>query len=369
MGGRHLALGDVALGPLGAVRLGWRRRRPYTASMDPSLSALRFASLVADLEVDDQRRAERMARTRPSARCYIVMFSARSGSTWLTSILAATQRLGFPHEYINPSLVRQTAEELDAKTPHDVIAMLRRAKQSRNGVFGLKARAVDIDLFGADIFADAFAPTAIFFHLWRQNLVAQGASLYRAVATRRYHAHSVSTVTEPPSYDADQLINWTRHVAATENANARLLHQRGIPARHLTYEGMIADRAVTVGRFAHALGVPLTTEEVAASGKDVSKIGDSWNIEVEQRVRRDRAAQILEIETGRLVKHGVHGARPYPMPAEPRLQQSWHDGRERGRLGRSPLMNPFEPAQPEYGAWASGWRDGWDDQRYLQPSG
>jgi LPS sulfotransferase NodH/ribosome modulation factor len=336
--------------------------------MTPELEAMRFEVLVRDLVVDDARRALRMARTKPSERVYVILFSARSGSTWLDSVLSATQRLGFPREYLNPALVRQTAAELDARTPEDLIAMLRRAKQSPNGVFGLKARAIDITLFGANLFAAAFAEPGIFFHLWRDNLVAQAVSLYRAVSSRRYHSNSPSTVTEPPPFDAAALLNWLRHVAATENDNVMLLQQHGIAARHLVYERITADRLGTVRQFAHALAVPFTQDDFREVGaKELTPVSDAWNQHAEARLRAQHATEITAIEAARLVKHGVPAPRPWRMPADTALQTSWQEGQARGRLGRTPRANPHPAADPRHAAWLTGWRNGWDDQSYLQP--
>jgi LPS sulfotransferase NodH/ribosome modulation factor len=335
--------------------------------MTPELEAMRFEVLVRDLVVDDARRALRMARTKPSERVYVILFSARSGSTWLDSVLSTTQRLGFPREYLNPALVRQTAAELDARDPADVIAMLRRAKQSANGVFGLKARAIDIALFDAELFAGEFA-TGIFFHLWRDNLVAQAASLYRAVSSRRYHSNSLSTVMEPPPYEADALLNWLRHVAATENDNVMLLQQYGIAARHLVYERITADRLGTVRQFAHALAVPFTQDDFREVGaKELTPVSDAWNQQAEARLRAERAAEIAAIEAARLVKHGVTAARPWRMPRDAALQACWLEGQARGGLGRTPRSNPHQAGDPRHAAWLNGWRDGWDDQIYLEP--
>jgi hypothetical protein len=69
----------------------------------------RFDNIVRDLTVDDARRAAEMQRLSPADKCYRIFFTARSGSSWLTSVLSATNRLGFPEEFLNPNFVRSVA--------------------------------------------------------------------------------------------------------------------------------------------------------------------------------------------------------------------------------------------------------------------
>ena len=271
------------------------------ATLSPELEALRFERLVADLEVDDARRVRRMAKTYAARRCYIILFSARSGSSWLGSLLTATELLGKPREYLNPEMVVKTAKQLDARTAEDALQMLLRIKQSPNGVFGMKVRAIDIELFGESLFIDTLGARAVFFHLWRENLVAQGISLYRAVASRRFHSNSVSQVREPPAYDGAEILHWIRHVAASENDNVRLLRRHDIAARPLIYEQITHDRVGVIRLFAQAMAVPYAPGDFMEAGSDeLAKVGDDWNDEVEARFRGDYADALTVIEADRL---------------------------------------------------------------------
>jgi LPS sulfotransferase NodH/acetyltransferase-like isoleucine patch superfamily enzyme/ribosome modulation factor len=317
--------------------------------------------------VDDEKRVTMLNTVTPADRTYVVLFSARSGSTWLTAALTETKRLGHPEEYLNPDFVQEVAKSMYSKTPEEFFEVLLRKKKTPNGVCGMEARHVDIELIGKEVFSKFFSQ-GVFFHLWRENIIAQAISLYKAVASNRYHSIS-GPATEAPEYDADKILSWLRHIANTENNNVKLLRELNLPARHLRYEDIVRDRVQTVRQFAHALGVPFTPGDFQQGiAQDLKKIGDAWNVEIEQRIRLDRPSEIAAFENARLVKNGFDGDKPFSIPPEPELHGPWRLGWDRGKLGRSPRLNPYEAAGPERDAWLDGWRYGWDDQPYTNPN-
>jgi LPS sulfotransferase NodH len=321
---------------------------------------LRYENIVRGLELNESARLRDLEKMQPANRCYIILFTARSGSTWLSSVLAATKRLGAPDEFINPDFLPAVARATNARTADELFASLIRRRKSANLVFGMEARHIDIELIGIDAFGRAFGGRTVFFHLWRDNLVAQGVSLYRAIETGRYHAGDGAAAWVPP-YDADRLLDWIAHVADTENRNVRLLQILQAPARHLVYETMVQQRRQTVELFAHALAVPFEPGEFAAPlDGELVKLGDDWNLQAEARLRAERPAEIARFEQARLVKQGVPYLRHPPPPVDPQLAECWQRGHRAGAAGRSPRNNPFPPGSPEACNWWLGWRRGWD---------
>ncbi len=330
-----------------------------------SMEHLRFENRVADLAVDHEARAARLAKASRADRCYVVLFSARSGSSWLTKVLSATKRLGRPEEFLNPNFVRGVAQNMQANRAEDLLLALKHFAKTPNGVFGLEARAVDVELLGYDAFAEAFAGEAIFFHLWRRNVVAQGLSLFKAVETQRFHSTD-SAKAPPPDYNPEAIFQWIRHIIGTENGNVRLLSRLGVPARLLHYEAITADRQRTVEAFAHALAVPFKPDEFADEPETaLSKIGDSWNTETEARLREEFTTQIAEMEATRMVLRGIAASPHQKAPEEPSLHEAWQRGHACGNAGRSPLNNPHKEEGPTRDAWRAGWAAGWDTQVYL----
>ncbi|HTC09285.1 MAG TPA: hypothetical protein VK726_10960 [Acetobacteraceae bacterium] len=78
----------------------------------------------------------------------------------------------------------------------------------------MELRAIDVAPFGDGEFFAAFDADPVAFTLWRDNIVAQRISLYRAVATQRHH--STDALRPPPAYDAAQITEWMRHIVESE---------------------------------------------------------------------------------------------------------------------------------------------------------
>jgi LPS sulfotransferase NodH len=262
-----------------------------------------FSHIVRDLDVDPEAFKLNMAATSPPRCRYVIMFTARSGSTWLTSLLSATGKLGYPEEYINPEFIRDVAQFLNTRDPAAFLTALARRRQTPNGIFGMEVRAPDIEMFQPDVFFQFFDQSTHFFNLWRKNLVAQAISLYRAVATKRYHSNDGKPDTGPPDYDVKAITDWLQHMANEENANFRMLTQRKLPFTNLCYEDMVANRLNTLHLFARVLEVdPKDLTLLPAARDEVKKIGDNWNLEAEKLFRADQQRFIADIERNRIVK-------------------------------------------------------------------
>jgi LPS sulfotransferase NodH len=260
-----------------------------------------FANRVKDLVIDPTVSAQAIANHAAADRCFLVFFTPRSGSSWLTKIVSATKRLGNLEEYINPDFIPDVARQMHATDQTTLLAMLKRWAKTKNGVFSMEVRAVDVQLFGETEFFDSFSPDTVIFYLWRDNIVAQGISLYRAVTTKRYH--STDTPTAPPDYDAEGIAEWIRHIVKIENANLMLLRRRGLHSRFLRYEDIVIDSAATLGILADAVGVELEAEQFAAGREqELHKIADEWNDSAEQRFREERRDFLGDLDGQRLIR-------------------------------------------------------------------
>jgi LPS sulfotransferase NodH len=285
-----------------------------------AVADLAFSNVVKGLEINEAAWMwDEMKLTMPE-KLYVVIFTARSGSSWLTNILSETRQLGFPEEYINPNFVRNVATAVNATVPEKFLAGLRRRRKTPNGVFGIEAREVDVKLFGADCFFKTFGNGTVFFNLWRENMVAQAVSLFRAVETQHFHAKEGEETAAPPGYNSEAVGKWLIHLAVQENANIDMLAQRRRPFVNLCYEQMVSNREQTLRLFAGVLGIELTPETLAGkSAQPLKKIGDEWNNEVEKRFRAEAEPLVSRIEADRKIKPyllaRINGAMIHPGPA------------------------------------------------------
>jgi LPS sulfotransferase NodH len=268
---------------------------------DIAMNGTSFADLVKDIQVDRTALKRDLATIVPSDREYVIFFTPRSGSSWLTSILSMTNKLGYPEEYINPDFVRDVVKATNAWTPGLLLQMLKRKRKTPNGVFGMEVRANDVLFFGEREFFDEVDPGAVIYFLWRSNIVAQGISLYRAVLTGRFHS-SDKEVPAAPAYSADSIRHWIQHIANIENANLEMLERHDLAARLLCYEDIVGDRAGALALFAETLGIGLeVTEHSQRSPDELSKISDAWNLAAEERFRREEQRYVYSVEEQRRI--------------------------------------------------------------------
>ena len=71
-------------------------------------------------------------------RSYVIHFTPRSGSSWLTDVLGQTNVFGLPDEYFNPSFIPRNATAFGATNLDEYIEVLhrRRGAKAKGGIFG-----------------------------------------------------------------------------------------------------------------------------------------------------------------------------------------------------------------------------------------
>lgn len=262
-----------------------------------------FAEAVADLEVDDTKFHRQMARLTPADRSCLVVFTPRSGSSWLAGTLGGTKVLGDPREYFNDHFLRQWAKAMNTRDRKGLLQMLKRRQKTENGVFCAKVTSTHVTMFGEELFFEVFGKDTVMFNLYRSNIVSQGISLYRAVKTNRFHSDDKKqTEAVEPEYDGEQIRDWIRHTMLIENENCAMLERRGFTAQPLCYEGMVQNEEQTLLLFCDALKVDKATlPEKLEKKRDLIKIGDTWNEDTEARFRREENEFIAQIESQRMI--------------------------------------------------------------------
>lgn len=252
----------------------------------------KFEFIADRITIDRRQFFTRQADYISPRKKFIVLFTGRTGSSWLSQLLGGY--LGYPEEYLNPDLIALTCESLNAVTVPSFFNALFGLRSTPNGVFGIEVTAEHIAVVGEDrFFAFIKNPTVLF--LWRRNLIAQGISLYRAVKTRRFHSNELLRVSTP-DYEPKEIESWIRYLLYVENLNADIIVSRKLDFNSLVYEEMVIDPEATFRKVCTAIGQDMTRvdfEEVS-----LRVISDDWNKEAELRFRSDNPelAQMLEAE-------------------------------------------------------------------------
>jgi LPS sulfotransferase NodH len=256
----------------------------------------RFEQLLADVAEDPVVSAAYAVAARAVERDYLILFNGRSGSTWLTALL--TGRLGVPEEYLNPEFLTHVARAVGSTSREGLLTGLR-GRTNAGGAFGVEATSEHLAIFGEDTFFAHF-PRLVVFNLWRDNLVAQAVSLFRAVETGRYHSGDEARLADP-RYDGYKLGQWFLYLAHIENENFALLARFGLTATPLVYETMVVDPEGTLDTFYRALALdrPADVDSAARALPDRLAVGD-WAAEVERRFRADHPDTVAEAYARRL---------------------------------------------------------------------
>jgi LPS sulfotransferase NodH len=254
-----------------------------------------FQALMTGVEPNAQRHAWRREAAGRVTHNYLILFNGRAGSSWLTALLA--EKLGRPGEYLNPDFLPDVARNVGAVDREGLLTGLQ-GDTATNGVFGVEATSEHLRDFGIGAFFAHFRDLAV-FHLWRDNLVAQAISVFRAVQTRYFHSTDGGAAPPLPAYDGAEIAHWFRHMGAVETLNFRLLDRLGLHAEPLVYETMVVDPAGTLASFYRVLGLPMPPDTAPAVLPSKVTPG-AWATEMEERFRAEHAQLVRKVQANRL---------------------------------------------------------------------
>lgn len=256
--------------------------------------------LFAEVLVDPVKQARQRLKP-PATRDYIIHFTARSGSTWLKDILAATGQLSAANEAFNPAFVPRIAQALNATGLDDYIDALRR-RFNTGGIYGAEVTAPQIKAtFGSyDAFHARFAGAQTFW-LIRQDIVAQAVSLAKMVTTNVAHNTGDADAAQAEAafaYDARVIRRWLNHVRLAEQQCEAWFAQHGVSPLRMSYEQVTRLSPVqVVNLVARHLCLPdIAPMEFAPRH---TKLGTGQNSDYAARFRQDEARWLAPVEAER----------------------------------------------------------------------
>lgn len=184
---------------------------------------------------------------------YLIFFTARSGSSWLTELLTINGALGRPEEWFNPSLSHGSAAHFGTRNVFDYVeATYWLARDPVTSVFGAEVTYAQLDVFNQMVNLFAFFPPrrTIFFCLRREDILKQSISLYRMVAGGQAHSNEAASTSHIP-YDANEIARWMKHIWVQEIGMERMFEDFGITTHYLSYESMMRRDPMDVLQFFH----------------------------------------------------------------------------------------------------------------------
>lgn len=262
----------------------------------------RFKGIFSGITPDPEIVA-RMMNNPPAAKNFVVYFTPRSGSSWLTDVLAQTKRMGRCNEAFNPNFLPQMARACQADNLEDYIDHIQRRLKTRN-MFSFEITFHQLKAIFPDEsqFLRHFGVSPCFW-LIREDIVEQAVSLAKMVTTQV--AHSPHSTPEDRAaadarfdYDAKLIRKWLNHILAAERENEAYFARNRITPMRISYERMFAiptDHMLAI--MADHVDMRLPFEEAYHPAHE--KLGTSRNASFADRFRQEQADFLAEVDTER----------------------------------------------------------------------
>lgn len=176
-------------------------------------------------------------------RGYVICTTPRSGSNFLSQLLASTGQLGRPLEYFNGPARRVLDHPDYPDDPEAQLAMILDEGRTTNGVYGFKLFITQFDAV-ANLGWSRRLPGLAYVHLERRDLLGQALSWARATQTGQYR--STSSCTGTPRYDPALIRNLLSQIIAEQARWRGYFAVNDIRPLLVIYEEIVADPARAV---------------------------------------------------------------------------------------------------------------------------
>ena len=191
--------------------------------------------------------ARDVRHSAPSCR-FLIFFTARSGSTWLTEVLAGNGGLGRPGEFFNPNRIGRQCKRFGINSLAEYPFLIQRyRKDTTSGVFGAEVtwQQYTFLLPKVDLLQAFPSESTAFFTLRRENLVLQAISTYKAEKTGVFGPNTNSENRTAEDLDVGLVYNpaalklHMKSIVSQELQIDRHLASLDIRPLRLTYERMM----------------------------------------------------------------------------------------------------------------------------------
>lgn len=220
----------------------------------------------------DARDAQAMQQLPPKARSeYLIAFTPRSGSSWLTSLLVDTRLAGRPEEWLNPNHLPDILKAHPCRDLTSYVRRIRRIMLSRKRrTFGIECSWFQWKLY-LDANQQRVLPFAFDHHIYwtRRDLLGQALSLYKATETGFFHtvADRAQVAPSAVAFDDARLWDWLLHIYQQEYGWRRYFKRRNIAPLELCYEDLWSDTALTLTRLLSTIAPELPAETVIEAAR------------------------------------------------------------------------------------------------------
>ena len=251
----------------------------------------------------DRDRFERDMKLPAASIRYVMYFTPRSGSSWLTDIADQTRRLSIPGECFNPNFLPNMTRALNASNMDEYIDILRRRRNTRD-VFGFQITYHQLNAVFAnrEDFLRRF-PEEKCFWLIREDILLQAISLHKMQITQLSHAPQISDKDlekkdKSFKYDKKQIQRWLEHIRKAEIDTEQLFADQGLAPYRMSYEQNTSLRPT---RVVNAMGHYLGLDHMKGLKLKTAhrKIGTGTNEAYAERFREEMSDYMKKIDEDR----------------------------------------------------------------------
>jgi LPS sulfotransferase NodH len=211
--------------------------------------------------------------------CLGILFTSRSGSTFLSRELEKRFAIGTVRESFNLPVLGALTRNTQLKTPA-AAARYSIAQLQEDGWFGFKAGGPGLLVAERCGFVAHYLSRTVFILLLRRDIVAQAVSLAKAKSTTIYHSlQRGRKKPEPAIYSSEAIARAVQDIVRGSNRILQYVRMTERPFRKVYYEDFADGNFATIDRICGELGAPARTRPAMRRIQDVAKIGDHINEE------------------------------------------------------------------------------------------
>lgn len=189
-------------------------------------------------------------------RCIFLCFINRSGSNYLSELLASGGQYNRATEMLNWPAVLDISNRRKFKRFQDYFALLVRRRQ-QNGRFFIKAALQHLDVLTRAGVLDQVAARSQFVMIERNDVLAQAISFAIAFATGAFSSEAQgSTRPEDVPYSRETIERYLHSIATSRQHFALFFGRNGIVPLRVMYERLVEDPEGEAVRLARELALP-----------------------------------------------------------------------------------------------------------------
>jgi hypothetical protein len=209
--------------------------------------------------------------------CLVILFTSRSGSTYLCRELEKHYWIGSVGESLNPSQLSSRARRHELNSPAAAIRYTVR-HLGENGWFAFKSGNAGLSIAELSGFMEAYWGYTKLILLIRRDLVAQAISQVKADITSRYHSNQKEVrPVRIEEFSFENILQRMKNTLSRFKVLDEYVKSAGLPCGHLFYEQFETGDFSTVTSLCDMLEIPRRPPSAANRNRIVEKIGDSVN--------------------------------------------------------------------------------------------